>query len=128
MEYMIFSGENGPSVRQFVDSRGCAARIVNGDLYVGSESPDTFVPIGYAIMIDGDKVGIHPATPEQLGTRRGALRCPDERDVLLEKAMGLIANAGWNATTGATDGEKAPGWHAAALEFRDRYHRLLHNG
>lgn len=46
-------------------------------------------------------------------------------DKLLEAAWGLIANAGWDAHTGDVSGEKSPGWHEAAVRFRDRYHARL---
>ena len=49
----------------------------------------------------------------------------DDVDDLLDRAWNLIANAGWDAATGAVDGEKAPGWHDAAIAWRDGYHRLL---
>lgn len=44
---------------------------------------------------------------------------------LLHQAWGLIANAGWNATTGQVDLDKTNGWHEAALRWRDDYHQHL---
>jgi HPt (histidine-containing phosphotransfer) domain-containing protein len=44
---------------------------------------------------------------------------------MLEAAWGLIANAGWNAGTGDVDQAKSPGWHEAAVRWRDGYHALL---
>lgn len=48
-----------------------------------------------------------------------------EADELLHDAWGLIANAGWDAHRGTVDGEKPPGWHEAALRWRDRFHALI---
>jgi hypothetical protein len=44
---------------------------------------------------------------------------------MLEAAWGLIANAGWNAGTGDVTGAKSPGWHEAAMRWRDNYHAWL---
>lgn len=44
---------------------------------------------------------------------------------LLYEAWGLIANAGWDAHRGIVDLEKSPGWHEAALRWRDAYHETL---
>jgi hypothetical protein len=48
----------------------------------------------------------------------------DPADLLYE-AWGLIANAGWDAHRGLVDLEKSPGWHGAAIRWRDRYHAWL---
>ena len=44
---------------------------------------------------------------------------------LLEFAWGLIANAGWNAGSGDVNEAKSPGWHEAAIRWRDEYHQWL---
>jgi hypothetical protein len=44
---------------------------------------------------------------------------------LLNRAWGLIANAGWDASTGRVDLDKSPGWHGAAIRWRDDYHAAL---
>jgi len=44
---------------------------------------------------------------------------------LLEAAMGLIANAGWDSFSGNVSLEKSPGWHEAALEWRKEYTNYL---
>lgn len=49
-------------------------------------------------------------------------------DGLLNEAWGLIANAGWDAHRGQVDLDKSPGWHEAAIRWRDRYHALLATG
>jgi hypothetical protein len=51
---------------------------------------------------------------------------PDEPHIeLLEAAWGIIANAGWDAFSGRVDLAKSPGWHEAAVRWRDDYHRWL---
>ncbi len=45
---------------------------------------------------------------------------------LLYAAWNLIANAGWSAATGQVDLEKSPGWHNAAVRWRDEWHSTLH--
>lgn len=47
------------------------------------------------------------------------------KDELLELAWGLIANAGWDAGTGNVDLAKSPGWHEAAIRWRDNYHESI---
>ena len=44
---------------------------------------------------------------------------------LLELAWGIIANAGWDASTGTVDEPKGEGWYEAAIRWRDAYHRWL---
>lgn len=44
---------------------------------------------------------------------------------LLERAWGIIANAGWNAGTGDVSEPKSAGWHEAAVRWRDNYHGWL---
>lgn len=44
---------------------------------------------------------------------------------LIESAWGLIANAGWDAGSGDVGQPKSPGWHEAALRWREDYHRML---
>jgi hypothetical protein len=53
------------------------------------------------------------------------LLAPAEPSELLDRAWGLIANAGWDASTGRVDLEKSPGWHDAAVRWRDDYHAAL---
>jgi hypothetical protein len=43
---------------------------------------------------------------------------------LLEAAWIVIANAGWDADD-ATVAGRSPGWHDAAVRWRDRYHQVL---
>jgi hypothetical protein len=50
---------------------------------------------------------------------------PLKGDRLLEQAWGLIANAGWDAHTGNTDLDKSPGWHEAAIAWREEYFRRI---
>lgn len=52
------------------------------------------------------------------------MKAPDTGD-LLEAAWGLVANAGWDAHDGSTDLDKSPGWHEAALRWRQDYFRWL---
>jgi hypothetical protein len=42
---------------------------------------------------------------------------------LLERAWGIIANAGWDAGSGQVDLAKTTGWHEAALRWRGDYFR-----
>jgi hypothetical protein len=46
---------------------------------------------------------------------------------LLEAAWVIIANAGWDAFSGNVDGEKSPGWHDAAIRWRDKYNAYIGN-
>ena len=46
-------------------------------------------------------------------------------DNLLELAWGLIANSGWDAHNGNTDLDKSPGWHDAAIRWRDSYFEYM---
>jgi len=48
---------------------------------------------------------------------------PQTAEELLEAAWGLIANAGWDAGSGDVAMAKSPGWHEAALRWRDGYHQ-----
>ena len=48
---------------------------------------------------------------------------PQTAGELLEAAWGLIANAGWDACSGDVSMAKSPGWHEAALRWRDGYHQ-----
>ena len=45
--------------------------------------------------------------------------------VLIETAWGLIANAGWDASSGNVELPKTPGWHEAAIRWREDYHHWL---
>ena len=44
---------------------------------------------------------------------------------LLEMAWGIIANAGWDASSGDVSLAKTTGWHEAAVRWRDDYHAWL---
>ena len=57
--------------------------------------------------------------------RETDLRYAREMMDLCESAWGLIANAGWDAHSGNTALDKTPGWHEAAIRWRDKYHGLL---
>jgi hypothetical protein len=48
-------------------------------------------------------------------------------DDMLEAAWGLIANAGWDAHRADTTLDKSPGWHEAAIKFRDKYFVYISN-
>lgn len=69
MEYMIFSGHNGLSIRQFVTSRGFAASIEDDDLYVGTKEADELVDVGQAVILDGEVVTIGEAPMDGLAIR-----------------------------------------------------------
>ncbi len=56
---------------------------------------------------------------------RGMLATDGELLTLTYQAWELIANAGWDAHRGQTDLDKAPGWHEAAIRWRDRFHEAI---
>ena len=49
----------------------------------------------------------------------------DSESELLDVAWGIIANAGWDAHSGETTLDKTPGWHDAAIRWRDDYFAYL---
>jgi|SRR5215831_5687568 len=67
-------------------------------------------PIGWV------KENLDAVVQEELGHARER-----EAAVLLEAAWGIIANAGWDAGSGDVSGPKPPGWHEAAVRWRDEY-------
>jgi hypothetical protein len=72
-----------------------------------------------------------PAEPPGLPITRTPFKPSGDEPVaelhadLLERAWGVIANAGWNAGTGNADLPKTGGWHETASRWRDDYHRWL---
>jgi hypothetical protein len=46
-------------------------------------------------------------------------------DELLNVAWSIIANAGWDASTEEINLPKSPGWHEAAIRWRDDYFAYL---
>lgn len=61
----------------------------------------------------------------QRGYVKGLGKQHATQEELLYDAWNLIANAGWDAHRGLVNLEKSPGWHEAALRWRDGYHAHL---